>query len=45
MDIQQAINFEIMERFEKEEIHFASPVRVVFLQNADALMPSAHTHK
>jgi small-conductance mechanosensitive channel len=45
MDIQQAINFEIMERFEKEEIHFASPVRVVFLQNPDALTPLAHTHK
>jgi small-conductance mechanosensitive channel len=33
MDIQQAINLAIMERFEKEGIHFAYPVRTVFLQN------------
>jgi small-conductance mechanosensitive channel len=34
MDIQQAINLDLFERFEKEGIGFAYPTRTVYMQNA-----------
>lgn len=37
MDIQQAINFSIMERFEKEDIQFAYPTRTLFHSNSERL--------
>ncbi len=36
MDIQQAINLEIMHRFEMEGIEFAYPTQTVILQNGDS---------
>ncbi len=36
MDIQQAINFAIFERFESEGIEFAFPTRTVFLAGSEA---------
>lgn len=35
MDIQQAINFYIMEQFEREGIEFAYPTRTLWLKNAN----------
>jgi small-conductance mechanosensitive channel len=32
MDIQQAVNLEIMERFEKENVEFAYPARTLFFK-------------
>ncbi|HVU94260.1 MAG TPA: mechanosensitive ion channel family protein [Puia sp.] len=37
MDIQQAINLGIMERFEKEGVSFAFPARTIFMQKPDQL--------
>ncbi|WP_431217661.1 hypothetical protein ACQ86N_30270 [Puia sp. P3] len=39
MDVQQAINLEIMQRFEIEEINFAYPSRTLFFENAGQLSP------
>ncbi len=36
MDIQQAINLEIMRRFEAEGIEFAYPTQTVFIENSNA---------
>jgi small-conductance mechanosensitive channel len=35
MDVQQAINLRILERFEAEGIDFAYPTRTIFVENAD----------
>lgn len=37
MDIQQAINLDIMERFEKEGIHIAYPARTLLFPNSERL--------
>lgn len=39
MDLQQAINLEIMERFEEEGIRLAYPARTVHLQRATSSTP------
>jgi len=35
MDIQQKINFEIKESFEKEGIEFAYPTRTIFVNSSN----------
>jgi len=39
MDLQQAINLEIMQRFEEERIQFAYPTQTVFVQSAEVQSP------
>jgi small-conductance mechanosensitive channel len=37
MDVQEAINLEIMQKFQDEGIEFAYPTRTVFLQNGERI--------
>ncbi len=40
MDIQQAINLEIHERFEEEAIEFAYPTQTLFVQRGESEPPT-----
>jgi len=40
MDVQQAINLELMQRFEAEGIEFAFPTQTIYLENSEAIANS-----
>ncbi len=43
MDIQQAINLELMRRFEIEGIEFAFPTQTIYLEGADSDLSQAQS--
>ena len=40
MDVQQAINLELMQRFEAEGIEFAFPSQTIYLENSEPVANS-----